>query len=86
MKYFFAIFIPPVAVFGCGKFLQGILNAILSAISGVFLLSGFALALTPLVEATGTWLLPLAVVLWLAACTHALRLVIQHSNDLLDKE
>ena len=81
MKYFFAIFFPPVAVFGCGRVFSGILNAILSAVSGILLLSGLALSLTPLVEATGAWLLPAAVVLWLAASAQAFVIVNRHSAE-----
>ena len=86
MKYFFAIFLPPVAVFGCGKVLPGILNAILTAVSGIFLLSGFALSLTPLVESSGSLLLPAAVLLWFAACAHALRIVYLHSAETCMRE
>lgn len=81
MRYFFAIVLPPIAVFGCGKVLSGFLNAILSVVSGIFLLSGMALSPAPLLEASGALLLPLAGILWLATCTHALWIVSRHSAE-----
>jgi uncharacterized membrane protein YqaE (UPF0057 family) len=76
MKYLIAVLIPPVAVIGCGMVLSGILNAILWAAAGVLLLSSLVWFLffgTPVVL-----LVAMALVLWVAASTHAVFVVRSH--------
>jgi len=86
MKYLFAVFLPPVAVFGCGKMIPGILNSILMVISGSCLVTGLASSLAPLLEVTASLLLPTAVVFWVVSCTHAVTVVYRQSEAARLKE